>query len=97
MSDLSLERAQTIIRGAIEHARAAKLAPLLVLVLDDRAAPKACAAEDGTSCGRYDIAHGKANGALAMGMGSRTLAARASTLPHFFASVATVIAGGMIL
>ena len=35
---------------------------------------KALAAEDGTSLKRSEIAIGKAHGALAMGLGSRTLA-----------------------
>ncbi len=96
MADLTLTQAQAIVAGALAHARTARLMPLLVLVLDARAAPKACAAEDGASLGRYDIAHGKAHGALAMGMGSRSLAKRARELPSFIASLTTVIQGGLV-
>ena len=96
MPDLTLQQAQTIVTSALAHARQAKLMPLLVLVLDARAAPKACAAEDGTSLARYDGAHGKAHGALAMGLGSRTLARRARDMPSFFASLSTVISGGLV-
>ncbi len=60
MPDITLIQAQAIIEGALAHARGAKLMPLLVLVLDARAVPKACAAEDGTSRGRFEIAHAKA-------------------------------------
>ncbi len=96
MTEITLEQAQAIVAGALAHGRRAGLLPLLVLVLDARAAPKACAAEDGASLGRYDIAHGKAHGALAMGLGSRTLAKRARDMPSFFASLSTVIHGGLV-
>ena len=96
MTDLTLQQAQAITAGALAHARSNNLLPLLVLVLDSRAAPKACAAEDGASRGRFDVAHGKANGALAMGQGSRTLAKRARDTPSFFASLSTVVSGGLV-
>jgi uncharacterized protein GlcG (DUF336 family) len=37
----------------------------------------------------------KANGALGMGLGSRTLAARAQAAPQFFAALSHVIQGGL--
>ncbi len=96
MTDLSLEQAQAIVAGALAHARRAGLQPLLVLVLDARAAPKACAAEDGASHARFDVARGKANGALAMAMGSRSIAKRARDMPTFVASLSSVIVGGLV-
>ena len=96
MPDITLPQAQAIVTGALTHARAQNLSPLLVLVLDSRAAPKACAAEDGASHARYDVAHGKANGALAMGIGSRSIAKRARDTPSFIASLTTVISGGLV-
>ena len=59
--------------------------------------PKTAAAEDHTSLGRFDVARGKANGALGMGLGSRTLAKRARDTPVFFASLTTVMSGGLVL
>jgi uncharacterized protein GlcG (DUF336 family) len=97
MSDITLKQAQAIIEGALAHARAAQLMPLLVLVLDARAVPKALAAEDETSRGRYDIAHGKANGALAMGVGSRALGKRAESQPGFMQSLTPTLQGGIVL
>ena len=97
MTELTLTQARSIVDGALAHARGAGLMPLLVLVLDARAVPKACAAEDGTSRGRFDVAHAKANGALAMGLDSRELARRARDQPHFFASLAACVGGGMAL
>ena len=87
MSALTLSQAQTIVTTALAHARGQKFQPLAVLVLDARGVPKAFAAEDGTSLRRYEIAHGKAHGALAMGIGSRTLGKRAEERPHFIAAV----------
>ena len=96
MSALTLVQAQTIVTTALSHARGAKFQPLAVLVLDARGVPKAFAAEDGTSLRRYEIAHGKAHGALAMGIGSRTLGKRAEERPHFIAAVTHVVGGALI-
>ena len=96
MSAITLHQAQTIIETALKQARGKDYAPLAVLVLDARGAPKAFAAEDGTSLRRYEIAHGKAHGALAMGIGSRTLGKRAAERPQFFTAVGQVVPGGLV-
>lgn len=96
MAVITLSQAQTIITAALARARASRHAPLAVIVLDARGVPKAFAAEDGTSLRRYEIAHGKAHGALAMGIGSRTLGKRAEERPHFFAAVGQVVPGGLV-
>ena len=96
MSAITLAQAQTIITAALTHAREKKMQPLAVIVLDARGVPKAFAAEDGTSLRRYEIAHGKAHGALAMGIGSRTLGKRAQERPHFIAAVTHVVGGALI-
>jgi len=57
---------------------------------------KAYAAEEGTALRRADIAIGKAHGALAMGVGSRTLGKRAEERPHFIAAVTHVVGGSMV-
>jgi uncharacterized protein GlcG (DUF336 family) len=69
---MKLEIAQRIIAAAFASARSRNFKPLAVAVLDARGALKALAAEDGTSLKRAEIAIGKAHGALAMGLGSRT-------------------------
>jgi uncharacterized protein GlcG (DUF336 family) len=96
MSAITLAQAQTIVTAALAHARAQKMQPLAVIVMDARGVPKSFAAEDGTSLRRYEIAHGKAHGALAMGIGSRTLGKRAEERPHFFAAVSHVVGGAMV-
>ena len=95
MSPLSLEVAQTIVAAALKHGRERKFMPLGVAVLDGRGALIVYAAEDGTSFRRFDIAHAKANGALAMGLGSRTLATRSIAQPAFYAALPGLIQGGL--
>ena len=94
MTALNLQTAQALVAAALKHARARGFLPLGVAVLDTRGALVAYAAEDGTSLRRQDIALAKANGALGMGLGSRTLAARSQKQPVFFGALANVIQGG---
>ena len=94
--ELTLDIAQTIVRATLEHARSAKLLPLGVAVLDARGALKCYGAEAGTSLHRSSVAIGKASGALAMGLGSRTLAKRARDTPQLYAALASVIPGGVV-
>ncbi|PPQ40839.1 GlcG/HbpS family heme-binding protein [Rhodopila globiformis] len=96
MAHLTLADAQAVIAAALAHAREKSLAPMAVAVLDARGALKAFAAEEGTALRRADIAIGKAYGALAMGVGSRTLGKRAEERPHFIASVTQAIGGSMV-
>jgi uncharacterized protein GlcG (DUF336 family) len=95
MSQINLGVAQSLIAAALAHGREAGLLPLAVAVLDPRGALVAYAAEDGSSLRRQDIALAKANGALAMGLGSRTLAKRAQGQPQFFASLSGIVQGGL--
>lgn len=92
MPDLTLDAARTIVAKALEEGRKLSLKPLAVVVYDARGALKALAAEDGTSLRRAEIAMGKANGALALGMGSRAVAKQAAERPAFVAAV-THVAG----
>jgi uncharacterized protein GlcG (DUF336 family) len=93
---MKLEVAQKIVSGALAHARAQKFKPLAVAVLDQRGAVKAFAAEDGTSLRRFEVASGKAHGAIAMGMGSRTLGKMAVERPHFVAAVTHAVGGSLV-
>ncbi len=93
---IPLAQAQTIVAAVLAEARRAGMKPLAVTVLDARGTTKALAAEDGTSLRRTDIAHGKAHGALALGMGSRAIAKRATEQAYFIAAV-THVAGGALI
>ncbi len=96
MPDLQLRAAQDIIATALTTARDNRLKPLAVVVYDARGALKAFAAEDGTSLRRAEIAMGKANGALAFGLGSRALATRAIEQPAFMAAATHAVGGGLV-
>ena len=96
MPDLTLASAQQIVSAALAHARTKSFKPLAVAVLDARGALKAYAAEDKTSLRRFDVARGKAYGAIAMGIGSRTLGKLAVERPHFVAAVGNAIGGTLI-
>ena len=70
---ISLSQSRTLIEGALTKGRTLDLKPLSVVVLDPRAAMVAMMSEDGVSQMRARIAHGKANAAIALGMGTRAL------------------------
>lgn len=84
---ITLRRAKTIIKGALAKGREKEMKPLAVCVLDAGGHVKAFEREDGTSNYRFQIAHGKASGALGMGMGSRALHARAEQQAYFVTAV----------
>ncbi len=96
MSDLTLDIARKILDAALAKAVEKKLKPLVITVLDVRGAVKVTAAQDGTSLMRAEIAHGKAYGALALGMGSRALFQRAQEQPYFVSAVNTMAKGQLV-
>ena len=96
MAELTLIAARTIVEAAIAKANEKRLKPLVVTVLDARGAVKLTAAQDGTSLMRAEIAHGKAYGALAMGLGSRALFQRAQEQPYFIDAVNTIAKGALV-
>jgi uncharacterized protein GlcG (DUF336 family) len=96
MSVISLSQASTIVDVALKKARETNLAPLTVAVLDAGGHLVAFKREDKSGLLRYDIAYGKAWGALGMGFGSRTLAARAGKTPQFFTMLAAASGGRMV-
>jgi uncharacterized protein GlcG (DUF336 family) len=90
---LTLKQANTICDKALEYARAKKFAKLTVVVLDDSGNVKAAQREDGASMFRFDVAQGKAWGAVAMSCSSRALANRAKTNQNFFLTLAATAQG----
>jgi len=93
---VDLQTARTIIGAARARARAKNFNPLTVVVLDVGGNVVAAEREDGSSNKRFDIAFGKAHGALALGMGSRALMARAEQQAYFVAAVTAAIGGALI-
>ncbi len=93
MSHLTLDQANHIIQEACKAARAAHYKPMGVAVLDASGQLVAFAREDGASMFRFDIARGKAWGAVGMGASSRVLAERAKDNPNFFVTLAATAEG----
>jgi uncharacterized protein GlcG (DUF336 family) len=93
---LTLKAAQEIIRAAIDEAQTRKLKPLAIVVLDQRGSVKASASQDNTSLLRERVAHGKAFGALSLGLGSRAIFNRAQEQPYFVSAI-NALAGGALV
>jgi uncharacterized protein GlcG (DUF336 family) len=93
---LNLHAAQAIVTSTLAHCRKANFQPMAIVVLDARGALKAAAVEDGTSLKRFEVAHGKAHGALALGMGSRSIFKRAKD-QAFFVAAASHVSGGALV
>lgn len=93
MPRLTLKQANTITEKALEKARAMKIKPLAVVVLDDAGHLKAAQREDGASMFRFDVALGKAWASVAMGASSRALLKRAKDNPNFFITLAATAKG----
>jgi uncharacterized protein GlcG (DUF336 family) len=93
---IGLETAKSITAGARAAAKEYGLKPLTVVVLDAGGHVVSVEREDGSSNNRFEIAFGKAYGALALGMGSRSLMARAEQQPYFITSAAAAIGGRLI-
>ena len=93
---LKLEQARKIIATAFKKSAEMKLKPLTVAVLDAGGAVVALERSDGSSRMRPEIAAGKANGAIALGMGSRAIFKRAQEQPFFIQSM-NALAGGVLV
>lgn len=96
MTELTLDVARTITDAALAKCREMKLKPMAVAVLDARGCLKTFMAEDGTSLLRAEVAHGKAYGALALGMGSRAIFKRATEQPYFVDAINTMARGALV-
>ena len=93
---LTLAQANTIIEQALAKARETNVRPLCVVVLDAAGNVVAAQRQDGASMFRFDVALGKAWGAVAMGSSSRALAGRAKANPNFFLSLAATAQGKLL-
>jgi uncharacterized protein GlcG (DUF336 family) len=93
---LGLAQATAIIDTALAEGRKRSLAPLAVAVLDGGGNLIAYKREDGAGIVRFDIAFGKAWGALGMGFGTRELAQRAQKFGTFVTALAAISNGRMV-
>ena len=96
MSEISLRKARSIIKTTLAKGREMDLKPLSVVVLDAGGHIKEFEREDGAAAGRFQIAHGKAYGAIMLGMPGSAQMARAEQQAYFMAAVNGVFGGQVI-
>ena len=95
-SSLTLPLAAKIVDAAIAARQREGLLPLAVAVLDGGGNLVAFKREDGSGVMRFDIAFGKAHGALGMGMSSRLIRDRLKERPAFQGALAAASGGRFI-
>jgi len=94
--DLSLADAKTIIEHTLAAQATNGFKPMAVVVLGAAGTIKASESQDGTSLLRPKVAHGKAHGAISLGIGSRALFERAKNEPFFVQSVNALCDGALV-
>ncbi len=93
---MKLEIASLIVDAALKAGREHGFMPLSVAVLDAGGHLVAFKREDRSGILRFDIAFGKAWGALGMGFGSRELFNRTNANPTFMAALSAVSGGRLV-
>ena len=93
---LTLDAASAILDSALACSRAENMLPMTVVILDAGGKMIASKSEDGSGIMRFDIARGKAWGALGMGVSSRLIRDRLSARPTFVTSLAAVADGRFV-
>jgi uncharacterized protein GlcG (DUF336 family) len=93
---MTLDIACKIVDAALKHGREQNFLPLSVAVLDAGGHLVAFKREDRSGILRFEIAFGKAWGALGMGFGSRELFNRTQANPTFMAVLSTVSGGRLV-
>jgi len=93
---VTLAQASTIVDVALKKGRETNCAPLTVAVLDAGGHLVAFKREDRSGILRFDIAYGKAWGALGMGFGSREFVDRAAKNPVFTSALTTIAQGRLV-
>ena len=93
---ISHAQTRTIIDATLAKGREMGLKPLSVVVLDAGGHPQGFAREDGASPGRFEIARGKAYGAVMLGMGGRAQMKRAEEQAYFMAAMNGAFQGRVV-
>lgn len=94
--DLTLADAKLIIENTLTAQAENHFKPMAVVVLGAAGTIKASESQDGTSLLRPKVAHGKAYGAIAVGLGSRALYERAKQEPFFIQAVNSLCDGALV-
>jgi uncharacterized protein GlcG (DUF336 family) len=93
---LTLTQASIIVDSALKAGRDAKYMPLTVVVLDSGGHLVAAKREDDSGIIRFEVAAGKAYGALGLGWGSRSTMTRVAQNPNFLTSVVAASGGRLV-
>jgi uncharacterized protein GlcG (DUF336 family) len=93
---VTLAQASSIVDVALKKARELKQMPQTLVVLDTGGHVVCAKREDGSGIIRFEVAVGKAYGALGMGWGSRTMMERAAQNPNFLTAIAAASGGRLV-
>src|SRR5438477_620932 len=97
MRAISLAEANKMIEGTFKSARKRRAYALAAIVLDAGGRVKSFQKQDGASLMRFEIAYGKAFGALALNRSSRQVLQKAKEKPAFMASLSDLCDGPLFL
>jgi uncharacterized protein GlcG (DUF336 family) len=93
---ITLAQASTVVDVALKKARELNQMKQTVVVLDPGGHVVCAKREDGAGILRYEIAFGKAYGALGMGWGSRTSGERFAQNPNFLTALVGASGGRLV-
>ena len=93
---VTLAQASAVVDATLKKARELKQMPQTVVVLDTGGHLVCAKREDGSGIIRFEVAVGKAYGALGMGWGSRTMMERAAQNPNFLTSIVAASSGRLV-
>ena len=93
---VTLAQASTIVDATLKKARELKQMPQTVVVLDAGGHIVCAKREDNSGIIRFEVAVGKAYGALGMGWGTRTMMERAAQNPNFLTAIVAASGGRMV-
>ncbi len=96
MTSITLAQASTILDTALATADKLKLKPMSIAVLDAGGHLIAFKKQDKSSLMRFEIAFGKAWGAIGLGRSSNAIAKMAEERPHFVSSLMTASGGRIV-
>ena len=93
---ITLRKAQTILRKALEKGRELELKPLTVVVLDAGGHVVAAAREDGASPRRFKLAEAKAYGSVMLGIAGSAQRDRAEAQAYFVGAMNGLYGGRFV-
>jgi uncharacterized protein GlcG (DUF336 family) len=93
---VTLAQASSIVDATLKKARELKQMPQTIVVLDTGGHVVCAKSEDGSGIIRFEVAIGRAFGALGMGWGSRTMMERAAQNPNFLTAIVAASGGRMV-